>query len=354
MRWPWGRQLSLKTGPGRSLLSSSFRRKPESRILRSQTAVQPLANPIIPVLSAPTKKDFIDALQKKKLTACESGASSLTITSGELHRLVGGYPGPNHKMPMCCEVMYAAIKEGDEIIYKPPKGKGASVKITYHFGHSLGEESSRSAGLPTTTELTQNNAMTSVWARELRSIEKLREIPNDKPGWYRWLAPTSALEQLLDSSHLTRKYMEKLRPDLKRCEYEQGYYFFIYVGIAVKESIRDRLNWHVNQHHTENAVRNGTLSTFRTTVSSLVADDQYDEEATNKLIDQLMIEYQVMDYPIKSETAKIEIERIERDELERYIFPLNIMGNRQAELQPFLMDLKKARKRSNPHRANAI
>jgi len=311
---------------------------------------QPLPNPIMATRAAPTKKDFTDSLQKMKLTARESGAPSITITSGELHRLVGGYPGPNHRMPMCCEVMYAAMRKGDEIIYKPPKGKGASLKITYRLGHSPGEESDPSVGLSTPAESTRNNAMTSVWPRELRSIEKLQLVPKDKPGWYRWWAPISALEQLLDSSHLTHKYMKELLPHLRRRDYEQDHYFFIYVGIAIKESIRDRLNWHVNQHHTENAVRNGILSTFRKTVSSLVAGDQYDEDATNKLIDQLMIEYCAMDYPIKSEAAKIIIEQIEHDELERYILPLNIMGNRQAMLKSFSKDLKKARKRSNSHR----
>jgi len=41
-----------------------------------------------------------------KEKALKNGEQSLTITSGELHRMGGGYPGAKHRMPMCCEAMY--------------------------------------------------------------------------------------------------------------------------------------------------------------------------------------------------------------------------------------------------------
>lgn len=53
------------------------------------------------------------------------------VRSGDLHRAVGGYPGPNHRMPICCSVMYAMMQEGDQIIKTPPKGKGANLIIQY-------------------------------------------------------------------------------------------------------------------------------------------------------------------------------------------------------------------------------
>ena len=34
------------------------------------------------------------------------GAGHVEINSGELHRAVGGYPGADHRMPMCCDAMY--------------------------------------------------------------------------------------------------------------------------------------------------------------------------------------------------------------------------------------------------------
>ena len=128
------------------------------------------------------------------------------------------------------------------------------------------------------------------------------------------------------------------------------YYYCLYVGIAIKESIRARLNWHVNQCHSESAVKSGTLSTLRQTLSSLAAGNQYDEAATNAIINQMVVEYHPVAHPINSEPARREILRIEQEEMAQHIVPLNIMGNYHAILQPFLTELKKVRKASNPHR----
>lgn len=59
------------------------------------------------------------------------GYQYLDVVSGDLHRLVGGYPGQNHKMPTCCQVMYRNMKPGDQVLYSPPSGKGATLKIRY-------------------------------------------------------------------------------------------------------------------------------------------------------------------------------------------------------------------------------
>ena len=61
----------------------------------------------------------------------EAGRSFVDVTSGHLHRQTGGYPGANHRMPVCCEVMYRTMKAGDQVLSAPPKGKGASVTIRY-------------------------------------------------------------------------------------------------------------------------------------------------------------------------------------------------------------------------------
>lgn len=156
----------------------------------------------------------------------------------------------------------------------------------------------------------------------------------------------------MNSPYISANYMESLSSYLWQCKGRttEDYYLCLYIGVAIKESVRDRLNWHINQHHTENSIKSGTLSTLRRTLSSLVAGDQYNETATNEVIDQMVVEYYVMDYPIKSELAKIEILKIEDNEMDQHILPLNIMGNRHDILQSFLADLKKARKSSNPHK----
>lgn len=74
---------------------------------------------------------FQSELKLQLALAAARGAPSVVINSGELHRAVGGYPGRNHRMPMCCETMYAEKRKGDRVISSPPKGKGASLSIEY-------------------------------------------------------------------------------------------------------------------------------------------------------------------------------------------------------------------------------
>ena len=185
----------------------------------------------------------------------------------------------------------------------------------------------------------EEHGMTAVWAKDLRIKENLQTIPDDKPGWYRWWAPTEALGLL----RIRPEYIAHLYKRILNDEY----FYCIYVGIAVKESIRARINWHVNQQHTESAVQSGTLSTFRQSISSLVAENQFDENSTNKLIDMLIVEYYAVDYKIKSEEAKTEIERTEQNELSaEYALPLNIQGNKNTVIQPYLSILKELRSKS--------
>jgi hypothetical protein len=56
---------------------------------------------------------------------------SIDVSAGWLHGQVGQYPGPNHRMPVCCEVMRNEMRQGDVILNQPPKGNGASLNIRY-------------------------------------------------------------------------------------------------------------------------------------------------------------------------------------------------------------------------------
>ncbi len=81
--------------------------------------------------SIPTTDDFREAIRKKLRLAEMRQATFLDINSGELHRELGGYPGPKAAMPSCCNAMYAEQKAADSILAQPPKGKGASLTIRY-------------------------------------------------------------------------------------------------------------------------------------------------------------------------------------------------------------------------------
>lgn len=79
----------------------------------------------------PNTKDFQDQLRSILLDAGRKGKMHIDINSGELHRKLGGYPGPNHQMPICCSVMKREMKDGDLILDGPLSGKGASLTIRY-------------------------------------------------------------------------------------------------------------------------------------------------------------------------------------------------------------------------------
>jgi hypothetical protein len=74
---------------------------------------------------------FRNELSKILMNAKENNKDFVEVISGDLHRQVGEYPGRNHKMPTCCNVMKSMMKSNDEIISEPPKGKGATLKIKY-------------------------------------------------------------------------------------------------------------------------------------------------------------------------------------------------------------------------------
>lgn len=183
-------------------------------------------------------------------------------------------------------------------------------------------------------------------AKNIRILKNKNKIPKNMPGWYKWWAPEESLKKLLNSNHISEKYFEFLLPYLTSTTIKNKKYYYIYVGVAIKESIHNRLNWHVNQKHTKSSIESGFLSTLRQTLSSLIAGNQYDEDATNLLIDTLIIEYYSINLPIKSDEAKIMIEKIEKTEIDDNVLPLNIKGNKNLLLKEFLKELSGVRKKS--------
>jgi hypothetical protein len=77
--------------------------------------------------------DFTGELQKILAEAKQKGLTSILVNAGDLHRRAGEYPGPNHRMPMCCSAMRKMMKDGDSIVKSPPLGNGASLTIEYQL-----------------------------------------------------------------------------------------------------------------------------------------------------------------------------------------------------------------------------
>jgi len=80
-----------------------------------------------------TYDDIKNVLDQKLNDAKQQGLREIQINSGELHRDIGDYPRPNHRMPMICKVLRDYMRRNDEIIEEPPKGQGASLTILYHL-----------------------------------------------------------------------------------------------------------------------------------------------------------------------------------------------------------------------------
>ena len=79
----------------------------------------------------PNREDFQDELAARMAEAIDDGRTSFEVSAGQIHVAVGGYPGANHRMPMCCSVMREEMREGDFIVTEPPSGQGASLTIRY-------------------------------------------------------------------------------------------------------------------------------------------------------------------------------------------------------------------------------
>jgi hypothetical protein len=79
----------------------------------------------------PTAIDFEQEIYERLEGAGSSGAAYVDIQAGELHRSLGGYPSPNHRMPDCCQVMRRLMRAFDQLLREPPKGKQADLLIRY-------------------------------------------------------------------------------------------------------------------------------------------------------------------------------------------------------------------------------
>ena len=78
---------------------------------------------------SPTAQDFQRELDRIFALSRQQGKPYIDVRAGDLHRQVGGYPGRNHRMPVCCEVMKRNMKPGDQILQQPLKGQGANLVI---------------------------------------------------------------------------------------------------------------------------------------------------------------------------------------------------------------------------------
>ncbi len=80
----------------------------------------------------------------------------------------------------------------------------------------------------------------------LGNKEKLQNIPN-KAGYYKWWINKKDLNIILLKLKVNFE-------DIKDYIETKNNLYSIYVDISVKESVRSRINWHVNDKHTKSHV----------------------------------------------------------------------------------------------------
>ena len=110
------------------------RRECDERTFGRHSAEEPASGAKGPSYKAeePTGRPNAETFRRALRTIFnEAKDDFVVVTSGDLHRLVGGYPGRNHNMAGCCSVMMNMRRPGDKILAQPPSGKGATLTIRY-------------------------------------------------------------------------------------------------------------------------------------------------------------------------------------------------------------------------------
>jgi voltage-gated potassium channel len=107
---------------------------PTGIITASLTEV--LARPDIETTSAAVQPSlapnaFSEAIGAVLVRAQKQGRPHVEINAGELHRQVGGYPGPHQRMPSCCGALRAIMSDKDTVIFEPERGDGAALTVRF-------------------------------------------------------------------------------------------------------------------------------------------------------------------------------------------------------------------------------
>ena len=135
-------------------------------------------------------------------------------------------------------------------------------------------------------------------------------------GVYCWWFKREAAQNLLAKLPLTQKELAKIQER----EIEGESYLALYFGIS--KDMLARAKWHTLQKHSPSAVKHGTLSTLRQTISALLGKDMSQSEGTvNEFIDSNCY------WEYECETNPKVIESTELSSTDK-CYPLNIQENK--------------------------
>lgn len=141
-------------------------------------------------------------------------------------------------------------------------------------------------------------------------------------GTYRWWFHESCLKHL----GLSLGYPQTLLST----DFQGEKYYALYFGIAAKETIRQRLHWHINQKHTQSSFKSGYISTLRLTLCALLLNPASKPtlKQSEDVVNDFMDKYCVVEWCSYHNNAEDQIRADEKAELRSYCYPLNIQGNK--------------------------
>ena len=79
----------------------------------------------------PASTQFETTLSNRFISARDRGDQLIDVNAWELHASVAGYLGAGHMMEICCLVMHATLRAGDQILSRPRAGRGADLLVRY-------------------------------------------------------------------------------------------------------------------------------------------------------------------------------------------------------------------------------
>lgn len=154
-------------------------------------------------------------------------------------------------------------------------------------------------------------------------------------GVYCWWFKREAAQSLLAKLPLTQEELAKIQER----EIEDESYLALYFGIS--KDMLARAKWHTMQKHSPSAVKHGTLSTLRQTISALLGKDmsQSRDKVNEFMDDNCYWEWGYSKNPKAVENA--ELSSVDK------CYPLNIQENKTItkEVRKELSKLRKQHKK---------
>lgn len=158
-------------------------------------------------------------------------------------------------------------------------------------------------------------------------------VISNRKGIYCWWFKKNSAEIILSKLDLNESEINRIQ---KR-DIEGEEYWALYLGIS--NDMLGRAKWHILQKHSVSAVKHGTLSTLRQSLSALLdIDMSCSEEVVNMFMDNNC--YWEWEYTDKDNAKKEETNALRSDDK---CYPLNIQENHTVR-KDIIKKLKRIRK----------